>query len=200
MKKRLLVGMMTFFLMVGMAGMVNAAIVEGFEESDTIFTFYSSSPRYDLDNTESSHTGNYSFKVNPSNCGVGCYGYYVNLTHTFNTPTMVEGIGLWAMEGSTYGSAWGGKIRVGHDAEWDLNWWGVVNNGDSITGDWQYIYVPINEISSTITINVFDITSDSSVWLDDIEIGASSVPIPGAIWLLGSGIFGLAGFRQKRKK
>ena len=35
MKKRLLVGIMTFFLMIGMAGMVNAAIVEGFEESDT---------------------------------------------------------------------------------------------------------------------------------------------------------------------
>ena len=200
MKKKLLAGVTTFFLMFGMVGMANAAIVEGFEDSDTIFSYYSSSPTYDLSNTEFSHTGDYSFKVNPSGCGANCYGYYVNLTHTFTDPTMIEGVGLWAREGSTSGSAWGGKIRVGHDSEWDLNWWGVVNNGDSITGAWQYIYVPINEIASDITINVFDITSRSSMWLDDIQIDTSPVPIPGALWLLGSGLIGLCGARIKRKK
>jgi hypothetical protein len=31
-------------------------------------------------------------------------------------------------------------------------------------------------------------------------IGGSSVPIPGAVWLLGSGLIGLVGFRKKLKK
>ena len=190
----------TGLFMFGMIGMANADIVEGFEDSDTIFSYYSSSPSYDINNNESSYTGDYSFKVNPSGCGANCYGYYVNLTHTLTEPTMVEGVGLWAREGSTSGSAWGGKIRVGHDSEWDLDWWGVVENRDSITGDWQYIYVPINEMASDITINVFDVTSRSSMWLDDIQIDTSPVPIPGAIWLLGSGLAGLASTRIRKKK
>jgi hypothetical protein len=198
MEKKLFIGIAIILLLFGVICVANAAIVEGFEESETIFYYYSSNPSFDLNNSQYSHSGDYSIKVNPSGCGANCYSYYVNLTHTFNDPTMVEGVGLWAREGSTSGSAWGGKIRVGHDSEWDLDWWGVVNNGDRITGDWQYIYVPIDEIVSSITINVFDITSRSSMWLDDIQIDA--VPVPAAVWLLGSGLLCLMGVRKRMKR
>lgn len=66
MKRKMVAGLATGLFMFGMAGMANAAIVEGFEDSDTIFSYYSSSPSYDINNDESSHTDDYSFKVNPS--------------------------------------------------------------------------------------------------------------------------------------
>jgi len=33
-----------------------------------------------------------------------------------------------------------------------------------------------------------------------IEVGPSTVPVPGAVWLLGSGLIGLVGFRRKLRK
>ena len=44
-------------------------------------------------------------------------------------------------------------------------------------------------------------TGDGSTWKHDIEGMAvgSTVPIPGAIWLLGSGLMGLVGFKRRKK-
>lgn len=36
----------------------------------------------------------------------------------------------------------------------------------------------------------------AELWIDNV----STVPIPGAVWLLGSGLIGLVGFRKKLKK
>ena len=204
MKKKMLAGLAMGFLVLGIVGIGNAATVnltEGFENTETLFTYSSAgSVPYDTHNAETSHSGDFSFKANPSFCGASCFdSYRVDLQYTFSTPTMVEGIGFWAKEGSTSGYAWGGKMKVGHNSTWDLNWWGVVGNGQPITGNWQYMYVPINDMASSIDIRIWDITSKSSMWLDDIQIVASPVPIPSALWLFGSGLASLAGTRIRRK-
>ena len=45
------------------------------------------------------------------------------------------------------------------------------------------------------------VTSDTWQWyyqVDNFEISGNQVPIPGALWLLGSGLLGLIGIRKKR--
>jgi hypothetical protein len=39
-----------------------------------------------------------------------------------------------------------------------------------------------------------------SVWFDGVDQAASNVPIPGAVWLLGSGLFAMGGLRLKLRK
>ena len=147
-------------------------LTEGFEDPDTIFSYSSThSIPYDIQNSEAAHAGKYSFKSYTSTCPASCFEEYrVDLLHTFSEPVRLIGVELWAREGSTTGSAWGGKIAVGHDATWNLWWWGVVNNGDPITGKWQYMYVPIDEMATNVRIWIMDITSVSTMWLDDIVI------------------------------
>ena len=56
--------------------------------------------------------------------------------------------------------------------------------------------------SSGVSIR-FTLHSDDHgdiLYLDNIILSGDPVPIPGAVWLLGSGLIGLAGFRRKYKK
>lgn len=59
-------------------------------------------------------------------------------------------------------------------------------NGQSITGDW--------------TLTVFDadsiISGSLENWALDIEV--SAVPVPAAVWLMGSALLGLLGFRKRK--
>ena len=57
-----------------------------------------------------------------------------------------------------------------------------------------YIYYPRSSY-------VYDVDGTGSDGLDDTKVYAkvSSVPIPGAIWLFGSGLIGIVGIRRKLK-
>ncbi len=158
----------------------NVQLPEGFEDPDTIFSYSSThSIPYDIQNTEAAHTGAYSFKSYTSTCGASCHDEYrVDLLHTFPEQVRLVGVELWAREGSTTGNAWGGKISVGHDSTWNLWWWQVVDNGDPITGDWQHVFVPIDEMATNVRIRIMDISSVSTMWLDDIVIHYESHPMP----------------------
>ena len=53
------------------------------------------------------------------------------------------------------------------------------------------------------SINVVSVTASStySGWnVDNIVLEANPVPIPGAVWLLGSGLIAMVGIRRKFKK
>ncbi len=144
---------------------------EGFEELDTIFSYSSThSIPYDVQNADAAHTGIYSFKAYTSTCGADCLdAYRVDLLHTFPESVRLIGVELWAREGSTTETALGGKIRVGHDSTWNLEW-DVVDDGNPITGEWQHVFVPIDESATDVKIGIWDITSQSTMWLDDIVI------------------------------
>ena len=76
---------------------------------------------------------------------------------------------------------------------------------NSTTG-WDLINVPAftaTTTTSTITFTGLRSGLDGYFgYLDNINVDgkANNVPIPGAIWLLGSGLIGLAGLRRKFQK
>ncbi len=55
--------------------------------------------------------------------------------------------------------------------------------------------IAINSSSSADAYNTLNLTFDDTT---NLELGATVVPIPGAIWLLGSGLVGLIGFARRR--
>lgn len=164
------------------AGLTALAIAdvgdEGFELPETMFTYVDRNVSHVVNATDAAHSGAASFRVNPSGCGANCFfNYRVDLTHTFEhePPVYLIGVSLWALEGSSSGSGWGGKIRIGHDDVWNFfdsgyDWWGVIGNGHPITGEWMYNYISIGEVATNVNIQLWDITNRSTLWLDDVVL------------------------------
>ena len=68
--------------------------------------------------------------------------------------------------------------------------------GDSAGGNW--FDLSETGLDSILYVKLDDIGGGSSGLRLDGFVGVSAVPIPGAVWLLGSGFLGLIGFRRKR--
>lgn len=72
--------------------------------------------------------------------------------------------------------------------------------------EWQLFSVIWNSGSNTdITLSIIDLqtnnyTAGNDFALDDISFNRSTVPVPAAIWLFGSGVAALAGLRRLRRK
>ena len=92
----------------------------------------------------------------------------------------------------------GWSISLGHEADtgngdYDVAWIDefVIYTEDHV-GNWDVIYYS----------DGFDFfTSGDLNGQDGWEVGANNpVSIPGAVWLLGSGLFGLVAIRRRKKK
>lgn len=90
--------------------------------------------------------------------------------------------------------------------EWNDPRWvdlGIVAQSDSSQLGWQYIqYHEIWDYQPRwIRVSV-DVESsfhpDSYAFVDDVDFESRCVPLPGAVWLLGSGLMGLLGMRRKQ--
>jgi hypothetical protein len=67
-------------------------------------------------------------------------------------------------------------------------------------GDTQPYDLSFADGASTLELSFMFVTDyDGYFMVDDIEITGSPVPVPGAVWLLGSGLLGMMGLRRRKK-
>jgi len=72
----------------------------------------------------------------------------------------------------------------------------MIDDSNNVSGhiDYGTGSLPVEEIFSTLSF-----TPGSDVYTGGFGAGENVIPIPGAIWLLGFGLIGLAGFRIKKR-
>jgi probable HAF family extracellular repeat protein len=72
--------------------------------------------------------------------------------------------------------------------------------GDELT-DWTLTYaMAISPDGMTVAGNGYNPAGGQEAWIATLEPGDASVPVPAAVWLLGSGLIGLAGLRRKVRR
>ena len=133
------------------------------------------------------HTGTYAAHLGP----VGSDGILSQALAT--TPGQSYTVSFWLQSGQTL-------IDANTPNDFHLSWDGgvifsLVNA--PLFGYTQYSFV--TQATSSSTTLSFGFRNDPTYFfLDDVDV--SPVPIPGAVWLLGSGIVGLIGLKRRMRK
>jgi hypothetical protein len=135
--------------------------------------------------------------------GIG-YGSFTNINAGMNqdeaymaaTVTQGGSAVFNLASGTTTGNAWG--VGPGNIAG-SVDLYGQGANGENTLGasSPEGLYL-ITGASSTTAITSYVLSTTLELVNGTLETSSSSVPIPAAIWLLGSGLLGLAGVGRRR--
>jgi hypothetical protein len=76
-----------------------------------------------------------------------------------------------------------------------------IGDGTALTDSFALFTENIAGTGSTLDIRItYDLDSgDEDIAIDNLQIAGNPVPVPGAIWLLSSGLLGLVGLRRRQK-
>ncbi|MCP4128542.1 MAG: hypothetical protein GY753_15985 [Gammaproteobacteria bacterium] len=131
-----------------------------------------------------------------------------NPANTWNTWSTDNGINeLTFLDSNTTNSGFYGGPTLTDIQAGDLNWGSYPTSDSSATvnyADEVILGIAIETGSgwangfTGLLDNVIIETSDDRL-IFDLEVSASPVPIPAAVWLFGSGLLGLIGFSKRKK-
>ena len=165
------------------AGTVNADPVTGWSSTGSFERWYQElfgSPKFGSDGLE---TGNH-IEIDGAGNDI--------LSTTFNTPGGLVGDVILTFDTWTRtGSGIKGNVKVTGSLS------GVVLDADVLANSASWTPQLFNlalQPNESVLVEFDDLTSGSNFHID--QVSASAVPIPGAVWLLGSAIVGLIGVRR----
>ena len=201
MKKKFLKGLVAGFFVLGFAEMGQASIM------------YFDVPDVSLTSTS-------SFFVDPSlNPVLADYtplgGSYTHVYNSFSNTEMplLYGGAYWVINSGkadklTAGTVIGASSPFGStialleengSGPWEGGGDGYVGFMKPFNGGNHYGYLHFNYDDAGNTLTLLDMAYESTFDQSIIAGAGSPVPIPGAVWLLGSGIAGLSALRRKKK-
>ena len=160
-------------------------IVNGAGDDFAVFENAFSDTALELGYVEVSSNGTDFFRFANDSLTAGPVGAYGTLD-----PTDITGFGGKYRQG--YGTPFDLALLAGNDLL-DINNIGYVKIVD-IVGDGSYL-----DSSGDVIYDPYPTWGSAGFDLDAVGvINQSPVPIPGAVWLLGSGLLGIVGIRRKR--
>jgi hypothetical protein len=159
----------------------------GFEKGNLSGWTYSGDPEWGGADLDAPHSGTYEGYFGE----VGAMGVLSQTIAT--TPGASYNVSFWIWYYETPGD-----ISNQFQVKWNSD---IIFDQTDITGYWPVVYTQyqFTEVAiNTFTVLSFSLRNDPGwIYMDDISV--SQIPIPGAVWLLGSGLVGLAGLRRKFK-
>jgi hypothetical protein len=203
--RKQLIGTIAVISMLAVAGSVNAAIVQYKDYSDFQSTTIASYAGVDIHGAPIYTTNSFEAHDGGSD-GVAAAG---GTPMTFSITPFLTGYS-WFEVGLTFGnddsgiSSTGGIFVVTLSMLDGLNLLGsvqVTSNGNNISD--QFIglssSVAFDNVRLDYDTGKFDALSPFITRIDFGYANVSAVPVPGAIWLFGTGLLGLVGFKWRRK-
>lgn len=175
--------------------------------------------QFEIDNLENDLT--FELWFNPEGESIGVENYqlnfqfdseelsYVSHTNLAMAPLVPDLFGSPSVVNDEYLNNFNAANFFGTVTETDTRYqlgtltFAEVNPGTSIQDGLDDIWFDITNITTKVTfsddpLTAIVITSDTTLNGIGLDVGTNPVPVPGAVWLLGSGLLGLVAIRRRK--